>query len=603
MADSYLRRSRSAMAVVAAFVVAICFKLLYFDFLWALDSTFSGFQFPIGYVTKLAMAILLTLPLLLLRSRWYIGIVALLLDGWLVANLMYFRTYFTIIPASSYGLIGNLADFQDSVWESLRLADVVLPVSSLVLMAYLRGTDVRTVIGSVSRRLAIWLGIVETSAIAITAAYVMSFGGYKEAYSDLMYDYSTCGAAVYTIPGAMAYEWIKGDVALSPEVEGRIDVWLAQHKANTAFTTTISPDSVPQNCIILLLESFESWTVGASVENQEITPNINRLLAEQRSFFAPKVVSQVRGARSIDAQLIVHTGLLPVNYGAYSYRFAHNVYPSIDKAWKARYGDDARSYSFTVDKRTVWNVAIVAQDFGYTLFDKPNFVLDERTGPRHRLGDMSFLRQAAEKIADDDLWSPNGHTILQCVTYSGHTPFIIPDESKRLKLSASIPERLRNYLQVANYTDRAIGAFVDSLRCNPKFSRTMIVILGDHEGLGAARPQYIADPIVGHLIPDEWYTPFIVLNSPIAGRYDATMGQIDIYPSLLNLLGLGDYPWHGMGQSIFCHDKSRAAAHTIKGIVGEDADSMADATKAHMREAFDISDLIISSNFFKGKIN
>ena len=58
-----------------------------------------------------------------------------------------------------------------------------------------------------------------------------------------------------------------------------------------------------------------------------------------------------------------------------------------------------------------------------------------------------------------------------------------------------------------------------------------------------------------------------------------------------------------MGQSIFCHDKSRAAAHTIKGIVGEDADSMADATKAHMREAFDISDLIISSNFFKGKIN
>ena len=178
MADSYLRRSRSAMAVVAAFVVAICFKLLYFDFLWALDSTFSGFQFPIGYVTKLAMAILLTLPLLLLRSRWYIGIVALLLDGWLVANLMYFRTYFTIIPASSYGLIGNLADFQDSVWESLRLADVVLPVSSLVLMAYLRGTDVRTVIGSVSRRLAIWLGVVETSAIAITAAYVMCFGGY-----------------------------------------------------------------------------------------------------------------------------------------------------------------------------------------------------------------------------------------------------------------------------------------------------------------------------------------------------------------------------------------------------------------------------------------
>ena len=46
----------------------------------------------------------------------------------------------------------------------------------------------------------------------------------------------------------------------------------------------------------------------------------------------------------------------------------------------------------TVDKKVVWNVAIVAQDFGYDkLLDKPYFVLDEKTGLRHRLGDVSFL--------------------------------------------------------------------------------------------------------------------------------------------------------------------------------------------------------------------
>ena len=98
----------------------IYFKFLYFDLVWALDSTFSGFQFPIGYVTKLAFSTLLAAPILLWRSRWYVVTINVLLDLWLVANLMYFRTYFTVIPAASYGLVSNLADFTGSVWESLR---------------------------------------------------------------------------------------------------------------------------------------------------------------------------------------------------------------------------------------------------------------------------------------------------------------------------------------------------------------------------------------------------------------------------------------------------------------------------------------------------
>ena len=32
-------------------------------------------------------------------------------------------------------------------------------------------------------------------------------------------------------------------------------------------------------------------------------------------------------------------------------------------------------------------------------------------------------------------------------------------------------------------------------------------------------------------------------------RYDKVMGQIDMYPTLLNLLQLDDYYWSGLGQS------------------------------------------------------
>lgn len=571
----------------------LMFKMLYFDLIWALGSTFSGFQFPLGYITKLGLAALLMLPLLWARRRWYVITICVLLDLLLVANMMYFRTYFTIIPASSYGLIGNLADFTDSVWESLRWADLGFPVSTVILLIALSRTQLKAVITASLRKMALTLGACVAGSGLITGIYLLCKGGFKKAYLDLMYDYSTCGAAVYTIPGAMFYEVIKGDVQLTPEIESRIQSWLDARPGNSY--TPPQRDSVPQNCIILLLESFESWPIGLTIEGQELTPNLNRLLKEPHSFYAPKVLTQVKGARSIDAQLLVHTGLLPVSYGAYSYRFIHNEYPSLDKAWKQKYGADSRAISFTVDKKTVWNVAVVASDFGYELYDKPEWRLDEKTGPRGRLGDMSFLQQSLERISDDGFWPRDGHTLLQCVTYSGHTPFIIPEESKKVHFSPSIPERLRNFMAVTNYTDRAIGAFVDGLRKNSKFANTMIVITGDHEGLGADRPAYRRDPIVGQYIDPTWHTPLIVLNSPVSGRYDGEMGQIDIYPTLLDLAGLNDYGWRGLGQSIFDPAYKGIAYSFYKGMNGN-PDPL---TESHLRESYDISDLIISTNYFK----
>ncbi len=586
----------SGAKIVWTVAAAFFLQFLYFDFVWALDSTFSGFQFPIGYVTKAAAAALLTLPLMWCRSRWYVIIISTLLDIWLIANLMYFRTYYTVIPAASYGLISNLADFGDSVVESLRLADIGLPLITIILSIILSKTDMRPTLAAIRKKATRRLTATLIGALAITMTFITIKGGYKKAYEDLMYDFPTCGAAVYTIPGAMAYEWLRGSIEMTPALRERVDSYLA---TRPGLSRPLPRVESRDNCIILLLESFESFVIDLRVEGQEITPNLNALLREQSTLYAPKVLTQVGGARSIDAQLILHTGLLPVSYGAYSYRFIHNTYPSIDKAWKQHYGSDARAMSFTVDKKTVWNVAVVAQDFGYELYDKPNFVNDVKTGPRGRLGDDSFLRQAYQKIADDSMWKPDGHTLLQLVTYSGHTPFVIPDNLKKVHFSDNIPERLRHYLEVANYTDRAIGNFMQRLRSNPKFANTMIVITGDHEGMGAPRADYRKNAEIARWLPAGCFTPFIVLNSPVSERYDDVMGQIDMYPTLLDLLGL-DYNWRGLGQSILDPDKLPFAITPQGKPMGDTEGATAGAIE-HARQAYQISDTIISSNYFKAQ--
>ena len=584
----------SGTALMAWLAGLLILKFLLFDLVWAFSTTFRGFQFPIGYSNKLLLACALALPMVWIRRRWYAVTLCLAVDAWLVCNLMYFRTYYTIIPTTSYLLVGNLADFQASVWESLRWVDGVFPLTTIILILAWRRTDVRAALRAAYRRvLRLALAGIAIPA-ALLACYLAYYGGFKAAYEDLMYDGPTCGATVYTIPGALLYERYAGSEEFTPEVQERIEAYIAASPASDSVPYSITPR---QNCIIILAESLESWVIGATVEGNEVTPNLNRLLRGDSVLYAPHMQSQVRGARSIDAQLLLHTGLTPVAYGAYSHRFPHHTYMTLDKAFKERH-PHGRTASMTVDKRTVWNAAIVASDFGYdTLVDKPAFVLDVKTGPRHRLGDESFLRQSYQKLAHkDDIWRPGKGNLVQLVTYSGHTPFIIPDELKRLTLSDRVPERLRNYLQVANYTDRAIGAFVDSIRSNPRFANTMVVITGDHEGIGADRPELMKNPEAARWLSPHQFTPFIVLNSPVALRYDGVLGQVDMYPTLLQLLGLDSYPWRGLGQSILDPAKLPFAVTPQMETVGLTA--VPDSALRRAREAYAIGDLMICSDYF-----
>lgn len=599
---THLRKQSSSLSggrILTWIIGAIYLKFLVFDLIWALNTTFSGFQFWQGWLTKLIFSTLLAMPVLAIRSKWYVGVICFAIDAWLVANLMYFRSYYTVIPISSYLLAGNLTDFQASVWESLRWIDILFPAITVGLLVRLRGVRLGRILRQTARKYFIrllWIVIVPTVILTI---YFIFKGGYKKAYESLLYDYSTCGAAVYTIPGTWIYEQVAGETELTPELENKIQTWLDGRPT--------PPDSLPfsiearDNCIIILAESLESWPLLTKVDGIELTPNLNRYLAESNVLYAPNMLTQVKGSRSIDAQLLIHTGLLPVNYGSYAYRFPHHSYMSLDKAFRDKY-PDGQTMSFTVDKKVVWNTAIVAQDFGYDhLLDKPYFELDVKTGPRGRLGDHSFLRQSAEKIETEDLFRTNGHSLLQCVTYSGHTPFVIPDELKEIHITGDYPERLRNYMEVVNYTDRAIGEFIDRLRANPKFDNTMIVITGDHEGIGIDRKEYLKNPKVAEFLSPEQFTPFIVLNSPVEMTYGKVFGQVDMYPSLLDLMGLDDYGWRGLGHSILDPAKKGFAISPQMEIIGDTEDASAEEI-SHAKEAYDISDLIISCDYFKPRL-
>lgn len=579
--------------ILILFIACLFIKFMLFDLDWCINTTFSSFSFPQTYLSKFLLASLLAIPFLYIRSRWYLVTVGTLIDILLIVNLMYFRTYYTAIPWSSYFIAGNLADFTSSIFASLRWTDLGFPLLTalfLVLIRKLNFSSLRKEQKKGLQFLGICVGVPAVTLGIIFACY----GGYKKAYDSLLVDFQTCGTPIYTIFGSLCYEHLQEHLEYTPQIKEEIEQWLSEQPERQPLPFKIE---ARDNCIIILAESFESWVLEKVVESNEITPNLNRYLKESQTLYAPYVQTQVKGSRSIDGQLLLHTGLLPINFGAYSARFPHHTYYSIDKAFKEKQ-ENGTTCCLTVDKKVVWNVAIVAQDFGYDkLLDKPYFVLDEKTGPRHRLGDASFLRQCAEKLESEELYSGDECILAQCVTYSGHFPLSIPDESKRISFSDRVPERLREYMVVANYTDNAIGQFIDRLRSQKKFQNTMFVITGDHEGFGVQRKPLHDDPVGKDIISPDRFTPFIVINSPVALRYEKVMGQVDMYPTMLDLLGADSYPWRGMGQSILSPDKKGFAISPQMEIIGDTTGVSAKEIE-HAKQAWKISDLMICCDYF-----
>ena len=96
-------------------IAGVFFKFLLFNAIWCYYTTFTPFSCWESYATALAATLVLSVPYILTRRIAASILVMVVLDIWMVANLLYYRSYFSAIPLSSYLLAGNLTDFLPSV--------------------------------------------------------------------------------------------------------------------------------------------------------------------------------------------------------------------------------------------------------------------------------------------------------------------------------------------------------------------------------------------------------------------------------------------------------------------------------------------------------
>lgn len=562
-------------------------KFILFDFIWSMSTTFAPFSTIEFYTTKIIVTLILLIPYSFFRLWKTELIIMFLLDALLVANLMYFRTYYTAIPLNSYGLSANLESFLGSVYDSFRWYDILFPLITILnIPLYLYNKHIQRKPFS-----PYYWGLLLSSGVLFTVLTALK-GGFKESFNKVRQEAYMCAntTSLYTVFGSMYYELISQKQELTLQEQQSMEKWLKRKPEHYVLTR---PITARNNCIVIFAESLESWVLERSVEGQEITPYLNKLLNEPTTLYAPHVLTQVKGGRSIDAQLLLCAGMLPINNGTYSSQYANHTYYTLQKAMRQE--KKARSYLLTIDKVSTWNQGVIAYSFGTdSIIAYKDFKLTEAFGTHKRIGDRSFFVQCKEKLESGKVWKKGENAYIQCITYSGHAPFELPEELKEIFFSSAIPQKMNDYMTMAHYTDKAIGEFIAYLKTRPEYAETLIVITGDHEGLATYRQELCESPGGKGVVSDKPFTPFIVINSPIGMHYDKVMGQIDMYPTLLNLLQLDNYQWSGLGQSIFSPHKKGFAVSPKMEIEGDNI-SLEESTFA--KEAYNISDMMIRSDY------
>lgn len=128
------------------------------------------------------------------------------------------------------------------------------------------------------------------------------------------------------------------------------------------------------------------------------------------------------------------------------------------------------------------------------------------------------------------------------ITLGMHGPYA-PDDSPRLfhgAAPAGMGAQEYSHHEHTAVFDSQLASFLEWLHSAGLYDNSLIVITGDHTPHRMVGEDFATRPV-----------PLIILNSGIGVKSSLPAGQIDIYPTILDLMGrLENASWRGLGNSL-----------------------------------------------------
>ncbi|PFI21895.1 sulfatase [Bacillus cereus] len=293
-----------------------------------------------------------------------------------------------------------------------------------------------------------------------------------------------------------------------------------------------------KNLIILQLESLQENVMGLKINGKSITPNLDNLREQSLSFST--FFQQTGKGNTVDAEWSVNTSTYPGKHELNANRFANREVPSLPRLLKQY---DYVTNTFHTNDSEFYNRKQLYQALGFDKFyDQKYFgnkdvidlassdhVLYEKTLP--------ILKKIDEK---------GKKFYAHIIALSSHHPFKIPSEKQPLPLPKELEgTEFGDYIQAVNYVDKELGYFIDELKREGLWEKSLFVVYGDHHiidtnSLPNNSKKYLPESHVKNGQFDPYRIPFIIHYPELKeGKEIKEIGsEIDIFPTIINLLGI-----------------------------------------------------------------
>jgi phosphoglycerol transferase MdoB-like AlkP superfamily enzyme len=519
--------NRANWCVFAIFAIFIFGKTLLFDHFafreLALQPSFVGILSK-TFVKVAAVLLFASFTFLLRDKRWLI-LLSFIIDTWFIANLIYMRNNHILLDAEAFNMSSNLHGYFWSVLIYIEWGIDLLFYALTILFCLVYRYTTKSV-----RNWRAWIIVVFVSVAFRLSGEAIYVSEHKTSFDCLPFvrerrepvygmhfPTTVANTSVLYSPAYILSDYflmINGIQPKRPLVDSDLQVM-------TMLDNGQPTDTLQSPLIIILLESLENWVL-----TPQIMPNLYHLTQNEHVFYANRIHTQIVGAPSADGQLIVNTGLLPINAGGTCLYYGKHTYPAVMSL-----APDSTVCLLPHDLR-VWNQTEMSPAYGY---DTTICYSDIDT----------MLFQKLNALVDE------GKQYIQCITQSTHAPFV-SEELSHLPLPEDMPWVMYNFIRAFNALDDGLGYFVRKLESDPVLQQYTIVITADHRILHYEKRrqmQQYADAHDMNLQPMDDCLPLLIYSPKIQGnpRYTNDAYQMDIYPTYMSLLGVKNYRWKGLG--------------------------------------------------------
>jgi len=476
----------------------------------------------------------------LLFWRWRtVALLALnLLLTALLAGLILFQAYSDRIATyESLALLGQVVDVRASVWALIRPYYLLIFADIFILgFMVIRGRNPfragRASTKSLARMGAVGLALCTYAFFFVPRVESTDSNLAAENRGLFMYQIDH---AIERSTAAAVHIDIDDPAGLQERVDRLAGVEVAEAGQRRLFGAAEG-----RHLIGIQVESMQAFVVGLEVDGQPVTPNLDALIAEH-GFYFPRVIQQVGQGNTSDCEVIANTSLYPLDSLALANEYSDRQLPGLPRLLSDTGYDTLTIHANEVE---FWNRDELYPALGYDEYlDETDFDGGETVG----LGfsDTELYKLGIETILDRS--SDGSPVYASLITLTSHHPFVLPEQYQTLDLPVGIEGTLvGHYLQSMRYNDARIGEFVGQLDEAGLLENSVIAVYGDHFGLQAdtltAEDSAALASVLGkdYTIVERLTTPLVIL-APQIGTGEVvgtTAGQVDIMPTLANLLGV-----------------------------------------------------------------